>query len=197
MIQVLFATLFSSVEDLQVVPKRAMSAPEWPQDEPPKGSKMGPKRPSNSRPISYPVLPPSGPPLWGPFGASLGPSWRAFGRPDLKEWLRDATRTCSDEHLKEELRRTSLKLQNRPQVDPNLTAARLLKSPKRGQNLRKTYTFDNIAFFVAKALRWPQDGPRGVQMGAQGGPKTAPGGGQRGPRRPQDRSKPAPSRARR
>ena len=168
-------------------------ASRWPpngtKNEAPKGSKMGPKRTSNSRPISYPVLPPFGAPSWGPFGAPLGTSWGPYGRPNPKERLRDAILTCSYEHLEEELRRTSPKWRNGPQVGPNLTAATLLKSSKSGQNLGKTYVSDDVAFFAASALRWPQDGPGGSKGGpgrpkmsprewpgrAQDGPKTAPG----------------------
>ena len=75
-------------------------------------------------------------------------------------------------------------------MDPNLTAARLLKSPKSCQNRRKTYVFDNVAFFAARALRWPQDGP-GESKGGPRRPKTGP---REGPGRAQDGSKTAPSR---
>ena len=100
-----------------------------------------------------PRFAPLRPPPLGPFLRPSGSSWGPFRRPNQKERLRDAIITCSDKHLEEELRRTSLKLRNGPQVDPNLTAARLLKSPKRNQNQRKTHTFGNVALSSLRRKR--------------------------------------------
>ena len=118
----------------------------------PRGSKMDPKRTSGSRPISYPVLPPFRAPAWGRFGAPLGTSWSPFGRPNPKERLRDAILTCSFEHLEEELRRTSPKWRNGPQVGPNLTAARLLKSSKSCQNPSGSRFAEKLCWRVLRSI---------------------------------------------